>query len=523
MRKYTLGPKDPAQPTENDKDPIDVALKKALEHNHAQTTSKTPKTQPVVTDTANGSKALVPLNIIYLPPPHWHQPLQLPGKGREPKLHNVDTINSNGRSRVKTADQKLDKPGNSFANDDTYKPSDGAQPSFEKPQGIFQRLRCIFAKASSKPLDSANSESQQKEDNNHAEAMSRLTAEKWQESMVYRLLISSRHKVDALRALPKDDDWVTWLGKALNKLTGYDRIAELKTKVETSGAEFHKARQQLEEIKSRHANALKERINSQREINGLLQRKHLWNEDDVARFTSLYRQEHMSETVEQNVGKEVQAAESLADQKYDELVNSIRERYHEEQIWSDKIRRASTYGTWAVLFMNVFALLMAQAIFEPRKRRKIVDGVDERLAAVLDEQQVKAGNENKILEQRLVSHEKVTKSVVEHLSTMSAVLGAIAARQESEISALSAQLLGDSTSSRQPVVTIDPAAMVSSGHGYSDTELDMYYEQQQQQQREKHKDAQEKVYTKNQARQMALETATVTSLIIGMIAYYFAI
>ncbi|KAI9500084.1 mitochondrial distribution and morphology family 33, partial [Coemansia spiralis] len=203
------------------------------------------------------------------------------------------------------------------------------------------------------------------------------------------------------------------LGKALNKLTGYDRIAELKTKVETSGAEFHKARQQLEEIKSRHANALKERINSQREINGLLQRKHLWNEDDVARFTSLYRQEHMSETVEQNVGKEVQAAESLADQKYDELVNSIRERYHEEQIWSDKIRRASTYGTWAVLFMNVFALLMAQAIFEPRKRRKIVDGVDERLAAVLDEQQVKAGNENKILEQRLVSHEKVTKSVVE--------------------------------------------------------------------------------------------------------------
>lgn len=34
-------------------------------------------------------------------------------------------------------------------------------------------------------------------------------------------------------------------------------------------------------------------------------------------------------------------------------VTAIRERYHEEQLWSDKIRRLSTYGTLVVM-VSVF-------------------------------------------------------------------------------------------------------------------------------------------------------------------------
>ncbi|KAI8321249.1 mitochondrial distribution and morphology family 33, partial [Martensiomyces pterosporus] len=195
-------------------------------------------------------------------------------------------------------------------------------------------------------------------------------------------------------------------GKALNQTTGYDRIADLKSQVDTAGQQFKQARHDLDQIKGKHARTIQNRLANQREINSLLQRKHLWGEDDVARFTGLYRDEHQAEMSERSASRELKETEALVDRRYDELVGAIRERYHEEQIWSDKIRRASTYGTWAVLFMNILALFMAQAIFEPRKRRKIVAGVDEKLAAAIGEQNAMIEQVNESVEQQLARQER---------------------------------------------------------------------------------------------------------------------
>ncbi|KAJ2557555.1 sensitivity to high expression protein she9 [Coemansia sp. RSA 1933] len=437
--------------------------------------------------------ALVPLNVIYLPPPHWHTPLRpLNGVVPPPAEKPQHAPASGDANTARIPDTETAGP--SMGRQSSNESGDKAQPSF----ALGHVFRSMFS-ARSRTSGQATKE---KDSASLSEDVTR-----WQrESALFRTLVSAKGKLDSLRSLPKDDDWITWVAKALNQMTGYDRISDLKTQVEDSGTLFHQARRSLESAKQSHTSAIKDRIASQREINSLLQRKHLWNEDDVARFTTLYRTEHQSETAELAAATLVKDAESLVDRRYDALVNSIRMRYHEEQIWSDKIRRASTYGTWAVLFMNIAALFMAQAIFEPRKRRKIITGVDEKLTVALDaHKQERTAQIDRSLEQRMDRHEQATRSIVDHLSTMSAVLGAVAARQEAEASA--------ALNHRSAV---DPVAMALGGDsGYSDAELDMYYEQQQQR-------SKDRVYTKTQAQQMAAAVAAAASLVVGLATYYFA-
>lgn len=46
-------------------------------------------------------------------------------------------------------------------------------------------------------------------------------------------------------------------------------------------------------------------------------------------------------------------------------------RYHEEQIWSDKIRSASTYGQMTALGLNLFVFVLAIVLVEPWKRKRL--------------------------------------------------------------------------------------------------------------------------------------------------------
>jgi len=54
-------------------------------------------------------------------------------------------------------------------------------------------------------------------------------------------------------------------------------------------------------------------------------------------------------------------------------------RYHEEQIWSDKIRRASTWGTFALMGVNVLLFVVVQVGFEPWRRKRLVRGFEEKV------------------------------------------------------------------------------------------------------------------------------------------------
>ncbi|KAF9316684.1 sensitivity to high expression protein she9 [Podila horticola] len=172
-------------------------------------------------------------------------------------------------------------------------------------------------------------------------------------------------------------DTIAQLSEHLNNFTGYNSINDLKYKVITHGDSLDEARIKLVQAKQAYEDAIGTRSDTQKAINDLLQRKHLWSPNDVIRFTDLYRSEHANEQAEQKTKAEYKQAESNVEEKSRRLTRVIMERYHEEQVWSDKIRAASTYGTWGLVTVNVMAFLIVQAFVEPRRRRKQVERYEE--------------------------------------------------------------------------------------------------------------------------------------------------
>ncbi len=56
-------------------------------------------------------------------------------------------------------------------------------------------------------------------------------------------------------------------------------------------------------------------------------------------------------------------------------------RYHEEQIWSDRMRGWSTYGSLVVAGLNAFLFILAILLVEPYKRKRLAQTFEERLVS----------------------------------------------------------------------------------------------------------------------------------------------
>lgn len=53
-------------------------------------------------------------------------------------------------------------------------------------------------------------------------------------------------------------------------------------------------------------------------------------------------------------------------------------------MWSDKIRRMSTWGTWGLMGMNVLLFLIFQIAVEPWRRRRLVKGFEDKVVEALE-------------------------------------------------------------------------------------------------------------------------------------------
>jgi len=139
------------------------------------------------------------------------------------------------------------------------------------------------------------------------------------------------------------------------------------------------ARRAAREAKKAHEAAVIQRANSQREVNDLLQRKSLWTDADVGRFTSLVRQDHLYEQEETRAKVAVDETDGAVEKEFSTLMRTILARYHEEQVWSDKIRSASTYGSLAALGLNMLVFIMAILVVEPWKRRRLAQTFEDKV------------------------------------------------------------------------------------------------------------------------------------------------
>ncbi|KAJ7644314.1 Mdm33 family-domain-containing protein [Roridomyces roridus] len=161
------------------------------------------------------------------------------------------------------------------------------------------------------------------------------------------------------------------LGFHLNKATGYEEIETLKRRVVEQELRINEARNTAQQAKATYDAAVLQRSNSQREVNDLLQRKSNWSQADIARFTTLVPQDHLFEQQETHARTAVHDAEEAVEREFSELMRTILARYHEEQVWSDKIRSASTYGSLAALGLNLLVFVTAILFVEPWKRRRL--------------------------------------------------------------------------------------------------------------------------------------------------------
>ncbi|KAI4718551.1 hypothetical protein E4T48_05190 [Aureobasidium sp. EXF-10727] len=160
----------------------------------------------------------------------------------------------------------------------------------------------------------------------------------------------------------------------VNNYTGtdYSGIERLRRDIIDQEQLVKAAHAEVNAAKVAYTTSYSQQAASQKEVVGLLERKHSWSAADLERYMSLIRSEHLNEQAVQAAKEHLANAERDLEDARGKLEKKERKQYHEEQIWSDTIRRNSTWVTFGLMGLNIFLLLANLIIFEPWRRRRIV-------------------------------------------------------------------------------------------------------------------------------------------------------
>ncbi|KAL9625205.1 MAG: hypothetical protein Q9160_000607 [Pyrenula sp. 1 TL-2023] len=275
-------------------------------------------------------------------------------------------------------------------------------------------------KQSSAPTEHENSpspppetEPPSKPSSQHPESSSSSAFPSTHESRRSPLSLRLTHTLDHLQTL------LLTSSRRLNDLTGYTSIETLKSEITTLESAVQAARSSLSSARTAYTSAVTTRSTSQREVNSLLQRKHAWSASDLERFTQLYRSDHANEVEEARAQEELAKREREVEELQDRLRMGILKRYHEEQVWSDKIRRMSTWGTWGLMAVNVLLFLVLQVVVEPWRRRRLVRGFKEEVRGLVEDGRGRGAQQQQQQQLPLLAEAIATGDGVNHESKAS--------------------------------------------------------------------------------------------------------
>lgn len=142
------------------------------------------------------------------------------------------------------------------------------------------------------------------------------------------------------------------LGSRWNTYSGYDLIEQAKQRVTQAEERLASLRQLQGEVRDRYLATVEQRATSQRTINDLLSRKASWSDQDLIQYTSLLRAEHGESRAEEMARERFEEAEREVARAWDAVVKRTLERYHDEQVWSDRVRNVSSYTQLAAVGLN---------------------------------------------------------------------------------------------------------------------------------------------------------------------------
>lgn len=180
----------------------------------------------------------------------------------------------------------------------------------------------------------------------------------------------------------------------LNTYTGtdYSGISALRAAISSQEQLVRAALKAVDNAKDDYSDAFAAQSASQKEVVQLLERKHSWSSSDLERYMALIRSEHVNEQRVQRAKESLGEKEKALEEARAQLEKSERRQYHEEQIWSDTIRRNSTWVTFGLMGFNIFLLLASLLVFEPWRRRRLV----REIRSALDEKAVVSGTSGDI-------------------------------------------------------------------------------------------------------------------------------
>ncbi|KAF7768114.1 hypothetical protein Agabi119p4_7357 [Agaricus bisporus var. burnettii] len=229
------------------------------------------------------------------------------------------------------------------------------------------------------------------------------------------------------------------LGGELSKATGYEEIEVLKKEVVEQEERIKATRQAAKQAKLAYEQSVIRRSESQREVNELLQRKSYWNDADLARFTDIVRQDHSHEQEESRAKAAVDETESAVEREFTQLLKSILARYHEEQVWSDKIRSMSTYGSLAALGLNLLVFILAILIVEPWKRRRLAQTFETKIEELSVENAMKLEESMKQIGGKFTEQEHLLSDILDEIVALKGVQAKIVGMQEAEMRGMEMQ------------------------------------------------------------------------------------
>ncbi|KAH6882693.1 mitochondrion biogenesis protein [Alternaria rosae] len=163
--------------------------------------------------------------------------------------------------------------------------------------------------------------------------------------------------------------------------TDYSGVEALRREIKEQEKLVKARRSAIDSAKQALDTALAHQATSQKEVVALLERKHSWSNGDLERYMALIRSEHINDQAVREAKDAVANAENALEDARAQLEKRERAQYHEEQIWSDTIRRNSTWVTFGLMGVNIFLLLLSLAILEPWRRRRMVREIKNTLEA----------------------------------------------------------------------------------------------------------------------------------------------
>lgn len=151
---------------------------------------------------------------------------------------------------------------------------------------------------------------------------------------------------------PRLKEQLEALGKRWNEYSGYEEVLEAKALVLASEVRLKVLREEQNKCQQSYMIAVNRRAASQRTLNELLVRKAEWSEADLSKYTELLKAEHNEVRSEREATDQFDNATQSVNKAWDDVVRKTLERYHSEQVWSDRVRAGSTYGSLIVAGIN---------------------------------------------------------------------------------------------------------------------------------------------------------------------------